>query len=555
MNRALFFLWSVLLRKKVVRFLLDLRQPFKLIGVLAPLSLVGFLFYHRDHEIFGHLVKREAVIGVLLLMLAGSVFKGFLQRGMVFEPADVEFLFTGPFAQRQIVLYRLLPNYLYAVIQGVFFLGLFAPHLEHPVLATVSLIFFQVLCFHVATVASIFAGSIPLPVHDRIRWMMLGFYFVLTAVYLRVSFGIDLVPSFFKSDAAQLLFYPAVTTADLAGSPDLRQLTMPLTCWLVGLRPSSLIQSIGLILFAAGAAASWLFVVGIKASVFEASVSTTERVTERRRKIQRGQHAVAISSGGGARTSGLPTLALFQGAGALIWKNLVRARRCRRQLALAAGFTLIFTLPLLLMLKFNNDMVAQNLGADDREILEFHAGIAIFVGFLAFLLQRSFPFDFRADGQHLVGFRTLPMSSWAIVLAEIAVPTVLILAFQGAGILSLIVYGQFSWTLILMIVLLYPALSLGVTAVWNTHYLISATKHVSQSARPQSASAVGTLVVVGLSCAVFFPATWAAQRWYEHRANPHEAVLAFVAIQYVVDFLLLQNLARLFQRFEIARES
>ena len=58
----------------------------------------------------GQLIRRENLIGGALVMLGGSVFKGVLQRGLACEPADVQFLFTSPFTERQIIMYRLLPN-------------------------------------------------------------------------------------------------------------------------------------------------------------------------------------------------------------------------------------------------------------------------------------------------------------------------------------------------------------------------------------------------------------------------------------------------------------
>lgn len=555
MSRALLFLWFTLFKKRAFLFVVDLRRPAKLLGFLTPLSLLGFLYYYHDHEFFGQLLRREAIVGCVLLMLAGSVGKGFLQRGIVFEKSDVEFLFTGPFAQHQIILYRLLPNYLYAVFQGLVFVILFGPHLTHPALATVSLVFFQVLCFHIATAAAIFGGSIRLPLHERMRWMMLGLFFVMTVAYLRVSFEIELVPSFVRSHLAPLLFYPAVTSADLPFSPGFRQPGLMLTESLVAWRPNALLQTIALIVFSGGAVASLLAVFRLKANVFETSVSSTERVAARRLRVQRGQGVLQLSNARAARTSGLPRLAIFQGVGALIWKNLMGARRCRRQLVLAAAFTAVFTLPLLLLLKYNNEMVGKNMGGDPDEILKFHAGVAIFLGFLAFLLQRSFPFDFRTDGPHLVAFRTLPMSPLAIVLAEIAVPTLLCLAFQAAGILALIYFGRFNWLTVLMIALLYPSLSLGVNAVWNTYYLLSATKPVGSTAQSQSPSAAGTLLVVALSFAVFFPAGWISEHLYESQKSPLAAITGFILVQYAVDYLLLQNLARLFQRFEVARDS
>src|ERR1041385_7660033 len=124
MNRALFYLWWSLLKRRTLRFCRGLRRPTTLIGFAAVLCLVGFLFHFRGHEVFGQLVRRESLIGGALVMLGGSLFKGFLQRGLAFEPPDIEFLFTSPYAQWQFVFYRLLPSYLFALIQGLVFLGL-----------------------------------------------------------------------------------------------------------------------------------------------------------------------------------------------------------------------------------------------------------------------------------------------------------------------------------------------------------------------------------------------------------------------------------------------
>jgi len=98
MNPALLYLCLGLLKRKALRFCSDLRRPTRLLGFAAVAGLVGFLFYQREREFFGRLVGREAMIGCALVMLARSLFTGFLRRGLVFEPADVEFLFTGPFS-------------------------------------------------------------------------------------------------------------------------------------------------------------------------------------------------------------------------------------------------------------------------------------------------------------------------------------------------------------------------------------------------------------------------------------------------------------------------
>src|SRR5262245_24604466 len=170
MNRALFYLWLSLLKRKAMQRIRSLRRPTTLIGFLAITALVGFTFYFRRHEVVAHLVERRVLIGGGLLMLCASLFRGFLQRGLAFEPADIEFLFTSPFTQRQILFYRLLSDYFFAVIQGLVFLALFAPHFRHPMIAAICLILFQIGCFHVSTSAAIFGDTLPERLHYRMRW-------------------------------------------------------------------------------------------------------------------------------------------------------------------------------------------------------------------------------------------------------------------------------------------------------------------------------------------------------------------------------------------------
>src|SRR5437867_229187 len=105
MTGALIYLWMVLLKRSAMHFVRSLRRPTKLIGIGALSVFLGFLFHHRREEVFAQLVRPESMIGLGLLMLGGSVFKGFLQRGLVFDLADIEFLFTSPFTQRQIIFY------------------------------------------------------------------------------------------------------------------------------------------------------------------------------------------------------------------------------------------------------------------------------------------------------------------------------------------------------------------------------------------------------------------------------------------------------------------
>ena len=186
-----------------------------------------------------------------------------------------------------------------------------------------------------------------------------------------------------------------------------------------------------------------------------------------------------------------------------------------------------------------------------RELRDFDGALGVMLCALVFFLQRSFPFDFRSDGHHVVAFRTLPVSAFSLVLAEITVPTVLCLAFQGAGFLMLLLTGGFEWHVMLLVLFGFPAVALGLNGVWNLHYLLGATR--SAGGKAQSATAIGTLMTVALSFLIFYPAGWVTVTVGQH-ARLGVALAAWVATQYSVDLAVLLIIARLFRRFEASRE-
>src|SRR6267154_2004610 len=121
MNVALTYLCLTLLKRRTLYLVRCLRRPATLIGFAALLFLIGILFHYRRAEGFAQVVRSESLIGGAILMIGGALFKGFLQRGLVFEAPDIEFLFTSPFTQRQIIFYRFLPNYFFAFAQSAVF--------------------------------------------------------------------------------------------------------------------------------------------------------------------------------------------------------------------------------------------------------------------------------------------------------------------------------------------------------------------------------------------------------------------------------------------------
>jgi len=552
-NAALVYLWLALSKRKLLRFGNALRRPTTLIGFLAVVVLVGFMFSFRRHEVVGHLVEPRILGGCAFLMIFASLFKGFLQRGLVFDPPDIDFLFTSPFTQREIIFYRLFSQYTFAVVQGAVFMALFGSHFRFPVFVGLCVVLLQIVCFHLATAAALFGGALSAATHQRLRWMMLAVFFLLVALYLRGPWELKLVPGFFSTAAAGILFYPAALPADVAnaaifhrwglvfaGSPafSLQPLREPML-YLAG--------------FVAGALGSLWLLLRLKGDVFEPSLATSGREAERRLRLSQGRQVVQTPSGQ-QRSARLPRWRFLGGVGAIAWKNLIVARRSKRELLWVSGFAFIYTgFTLALLYLYHHFVKKAGVDVPVREMEGFHLGVALFLAGLTFFLQRMVPFDLRRDGHHLAGFRTLPVSPLGMALAELSVPTFCCLALQAPCILALLWYGRFSWLTMLLLVLAFPAVVLALNSVWNLHYLIAAAKR----AGGENVTAVGTLMIVALSFLIFYPAGW-TMLWLGHHLGENAGLqvplAAGVTVQLLIDGLIILVLARLLQRFEVSRD-
>jgi hypothetical protein len=548
MNRALLYLYLALLRRRTAQFLLGLRRPTRLIGWAGPLALVVLAFYYRHETFFEQLLKSEVIVGGALLMVMGSLIKGFFQRGLVFSPADVEFLFAGPFTKRHLIFYQLLPNYIFAVFQGLIFAALFGAHLVHPVFFAGCFVLFQIACFHLAAAGALFGGSLSLTVYYRFRWALLAFCFLLVEIYFRVFLEFSLAPKILTSELRHVLFPGTAAPADLAAIRVLREALPAIFDPRVGetaiLQPF-LALGFGLAVLGTG----WLMF------RFQGDLLESALAPSFRREAKRNGAGVETKPG----VASFGRVPFLNGARSLVWKNFVAAFRSRRQLLLSLAFTAVGTLPLMAILHFYDALIkgTDRAGVEAREL---YLGVAIFVGLFPFLLQRSLPFDLRLDRRKLLDLRTLPFSPLELVLAELAVPAIFCVAFQALGIGALMIYGRAATGAMsvaeivglgFLLAVLYPTVAFGVNLVWNIHYLVSNAR--PGGAADKSITAVGTLLIVGLSIAVFYPAIWTGVKFFNLTSNPSWALLGFCAVQLIIDALLVLNLARLFRNLEVAQ--
>jgi hypothetical protein len=553
MNRALFYLWFSLVKRGVIRGIRKLRHPSSAIGIASLAFAFGLAFHFRHEEFYRQIIRAEVLAGCALVMLCGSMFKGFLQRGLVFQLPDTQFLFTGPFTRPQIVFYRLLPNYLYSIAQAAVFVLLFAPHLKHPALMFVCLTLFQAVCFHIAAGAAVYAGTLSDQVHDRIRWMMLATCAVVTLFYLRAAWGVKLMPVFLGAPLTQMLFYPAADVTELGSAPWVGH-------WGKQLVEASAIGGSSLLInggclgaFILATLISLSLLLRFEGDLFEPALASSSQAAERRARLQSGEGLP--SSGVSAVSAGLPRHGWFYGARAIVWKNLIVARRSRRELFMAGAFAAVYIGFLAALRWVLRRYAHEGGGLGEQQVRDFDMALIGMLAFLAFLLQRSLSFDLRRDGRHLVGFRALPIGSLGLVLAELAVPVSLCLALQTIGLLVLVMFGV-EWRFFVFL-LAFPAVALGLNGVWNVHYLLAATRRTGGKA--ESASPITLLMIVALSFLIFYPAGWLAIEVGRHITSQTTSVVSgasvWLATQYAIDFLVVALIVRLLQRFETPSDS
>jgi hypothetical protein len=478
-----------------------------------------------------------------------------MKRGLAFEPSDAEFLLTGPFTPKELLIYRLLPNYAGALISSVAFLVVFHNNTTAPLFAGIGLVLFQIVCAHASAAAGLWGGSLPGTSHRRVLWnfLAIGSIIILISIAFIPSSSDDatsdsipdggtvesssLFESMMSLKFLHIIFYPTLTPTDM-GETEFVPGQANLVATALGSNVLTRAEITGLLLVSAAAAVSLLVAFRLTKYFTETSITSTERLVKSREDESRGRGGLARTTITSAISGQLPLADYFYGAGAILWKNIVNARRSRQQLILAVICTLLLNLPWILDITLSAK-------APGDEVLVLGA---VFLGLLPLVLQRTLPFDFRHDGRQLSELRTLPLSPLLISLNEIIVPALVTLALQFASIFCLVFFLtglRQLWLELLLILFLYPLIALGVNAVWNLHYLMFSSKKRATSGTS------GNILVVFMSLIIFVPAGLVSQAY---QSNPVMGGFVAAGLQLVIDAVLIFALGRLFENLRPGEE-
>jgi hypothetical protein len=397
---------------------------------------------------------------VPLLLLGGCLLNLFLssnERVISFRPAEVDFLFAGPFTRRQLLTYKIVGIVAAAFFQGLFFL-FFAYRWGDGVLPAYFGIVLLILFFQFFTLTlTMLASTVGARAYSRGRKaVLLVILLVLAAVAVQVVRG--------GGD-------PLETLERLEGSAAWQAVRTPLSWFVKAFRAGHLghdfvrYGSLALLVDLALVA----IVYALDAQYLEASAAASERQYQRLQRLRSGQGVLAAAPGSGKARFSLPTLPRMGGVGPIVWRQL---------LVIARSF-----LPLLLLLALGGVSIsialsADRPGEDGKSLAWLLAGML--VGFPVFLTPTVLC-DFRGDVDRMEVLKALPIRASWLAVGQLLAPTLVLAITQAIVVTALqLVLGRFE-PLLLAVPLLAVPVNFVLFAVENLLFLLFPVRIVAAS--------------------------------------------------------------------------
>jgi hypothetical protein len=470
---ALFTLARLQTRSTLRRMVRGIKSPggaiFSALGLLmcfmwlGPGVVAGILTNRADPAA----VRRTAPIAILtfcLLSLRGSSSGA----GIYFTPSEVDFLFSGPFQRRELLLYKLMKATMslafVALFLSVGLLKFVTWWIASYVGCFLSLLFITLFGMAIALLAQ----TVSERAYTRFRQTLLFLLLFLLALSVGRSLGAglpgglpNLLQGFQDSWVGRVLMAPfaafACTLAAETLVPDLVQ-------WAAIALAINVVLAIG--------------VLRLDADYMEASVATSQKLYERIQRVRRGQR---MSSWSGRSTAHwrLPQIPRWGGAGAIAWRHMTTALRQ------SPGFLLV------LLFIAIGIAVAIRIGGLPDDLVGIVPG---FVVWLTFFFSNMLRYDFRGDLEHMDDLKTLPLRPMAVAIGELVTPVLVISAIQLAILGALGALSRTAWPQVGVALVFAPLLNFFLFGVENLFFLLLPTR--TMAVTPADFQSFGRQVVL-----------------------------------------------------------
>jgi len=500
--------------------------PWAVSLTFAPAEATGF--DPATVRRFGPLVLLGFAVLTLLLSTG--------ERALFFSPAEIAFLFSGPFTRRGLLAYKVVGLVWGVLFSSIFMLLAFLRASRNPMASYLAIVLMMLFFQFFAMAVGLASSTVAVLATGFRRRFVLGFLLVLAAGTL-ASTGIGILD-----------LPPAEALRRVEASPILRAAVAPLKpfvlayaaerTWpdLVGWGTACL----------AMVAAMVAVVFAIDTQYMEAVAASSSRMYAKLQRMQRG--GVLAAGGATARTARL-RLGMFPwwgGVGPTLWRQMTTALREPIRVAIVAVAVL---LPAGFALARTGDVPGE-------AVVFFAQGFALW---MSIFLSPLIAFDFRGDLDRMEGLKSLPIAPAALAIGEVLTPVLIFAVPQwvGIGLLSIRLGGLEveSWGAAAMVL---PATFL-LFGIENLLFLLFPTRSIA--ANPGDFAAFGRQIllilgkVAGATLTIGAAVAVKLGAEYLLGVGRSAATVAGVAVAFGFAASLVPLLAFAFERYDVARDT
>lgn len=472
MDPALALLWKLRLKAFFRRWGKNLRKPkgilLTLVGLLVFVPwLLSIAFTPGAAMAWDPEKVRRFGPLVLLAYAALTLALSSGERVLLFTPAEIDFLFPGPFTRRGLLAYKVAGAVFGVMFSSVFFLLAFLRSSKSPLSAylaiAMAMLFFQFLGIAVGLASNTVAAFA-----TNVRRKVVVAGVVALAAASAWSAGKEI----FSLPLPEAL-------ARLETSPVVRAATMPF-------RPFILVYSaervstemLGWAAVCLGLVAAMTAVVfAIDAQFLETSAASSARIYAQVRRMRQGGGLMPGRGLGATKAKRaryrLSMLPWWGGVGPVVWRQFSTALREPTRLAL---LIVILVAPGLITLFARDQPGSAGVG---RVAAVAFLSIALY---LSAFFSAMVAFDFRGDVDRMEELKALPIHSLPLVIGQMATP---VLIFTLPGWLAFLIgspyFGNVNATDFALVAFIGPMAAL-VIGIDNLLFLVFPTRTTQATA-------------------------------------------------------------------------
>ncbi len=399
----------------------------------------------------------ETVRSILPLVLMGfcllQVVSGSHEKMVNFSPAEVDFLFSGPFTRRELLVYKLSTSTGGALFFALMFSVVMLPHSTFWIAALLGY-FLTAGFIQLSSMSLVMIGqTVSQQAYTRARKA-----FLLVVVLL-------LAAGAWQASSAAAEHGPLQQIKQFGETPVGLCLLAPFQLYSHTITAEALFPD--LLLWATAAASLNLallaLVMWLDVNYLESAAAISQKLYARIQRVRRGGLGWAATPS--AARWHLPVLPWLRGAGPIAWRQLMHAMRNTRGLLFFLIILTAVTCPMLLVRQKGPGIPPGFLAGN--------------LFFLTIILTRMLPFDFRGDLDHLDWLKSLPIGSTAVASGQLVTPVLLMTSIHWLLLGGMAALIDGSPTILLAMALFCPPLNWLLFGSENLIFLLFPARMVS----------------------------------------------------------------------------